>query len=71
MSPIYPDEHPVHLARKAKGWRLEDLAARVGCSKPLLSNVERGFRPQEDRRLEIANALGEDVDALWPPSEIG
>jgi transcriptional regulator with XRE-family HTH domain len=70
MSPAYPEEHPVHVARKAKGWRLEDLASRVGCSKPLLSNVERGYRPPEGRRREIAKALGCDVDLLWPPAEI-
>lgn len=66
MSPIYPDEHPVRIARAAKGWRLEDLAAKVKCSKPLLSNIERGYRPGLPRKEAIANALGCGVDELWP-----
>ena len=70
MSPQYPDEHPVHLARKAKGWRLEDLASKAECSKPLLSNIERGYLPPLARRNSIAAALECTVESLWPPEQI-
>jgi transcriptional regulator with XRE-family HTH domain len=30
--------------RKAKGWRLEDLADRVGCGVTMMSDLERGNR---------------------------
>jgi transcriptional regulator with XRE-family HTH domain len=30
--------------RNARGWRLEDLADRVGCSVTFVSDVERGVR---------------------------
>jgi transcriptional regulator with XRE-family HTH domain len=65
MSPS-PDEHPVRIARKAKDWRLEDLAAKAGCSKPLLSNVEHGFCPSIRRMREIAKALDTTPEVLWP-----
>jgi transcriptional regulator with XRE-family HTH domain len=65
MSP-YPDDHPVHVARKEKGWRLEDLGSRTGCSKPMLSNVERGYIPPARSRLKIAKALETTPEQLWP-----
>lgn len=65
MSPS-PDEHPVRVARKAKGWRLEDLGQRAGCSKPLLSNIEHSFIPRHATRQKIADALEMRVQDLWP-----
>lgn len=65
MSPS-PDEHPVRIARKAKGWRLEDLGAAAGCSKPLLSNVEHSFVPQLPTMEKIARALETTPEQLWP-----
>jgi transcriptional regulator with XRE-family HTH domain len=49
-----------------KGWRLEDLATKVGCSKPLLSNIEHGYVPGLPRQQKIADALGCPVNELWP-----
>lgn len=64
--------HPVRLARQAKrndngdSWRLEDLAAAIGRSASMLSNVEHGFVPKPDTRRKIAEALDTTVEALWP-----
>jgi transcriptional regulator with XRE-family HTH domain len=65
MSPS-PDDHPVRIARKAKDWRLEDLGAAAGCSKPLLSNIEHGFVPQQPTMEKVAHALDSTPQELWP-----
>lgn len=65
MSPS-PDEHPVRIARLAKDWRLEDLSAETGCSKPKLSNIEHGLVPQQATMETIADALGVTPAELWP-----
>lgn len=67
MSP-YPEDHPVRMVRQEKGWTLEELGSRCKCSNPLLSNIERGYLPQESTRRRIAAALGVSTDYLWPPS---
>lgn len=64
--------HPVRLARQAMvdgngdSWRLEDLAAAIGRSASMLSNVEHGFVPKPDTRQKIAAALNRTVEELWP-----
>lgn len=65
MSPS-ADEHPVRIARLAKGWRLEDLSAKTGCSKPKLSNIEHGLVPQPATMVTIATALECGPAELWP-----
>ena len=65
MSPL-PEDHPVHVARKAKGMRLQDLAKLIGKSASMLSNVERGFVPKPVTRQRIAEALDSTVAELWP-----
>lgn len=64
--------HPVRVARQAMRnsagdpWRLEDLAAAIGKSASMVSNVEHGFVPKPATRQKIADALGTTVQALWP-----
>lgn len=64
--------HPVRIARQAMRnangdpWRLEDLAAAIGKSASMVSNVEHGFVPKPGTRQKIADALNTTVQALWP-----
>jgi transcriptional regulator with XRE-family HTH domain len=44
--------------RKARGWRLEDLADKVGCGLTQISDLERGIRPLNWHWLQsVARAL--------------
>lgn len=65
MSPL-PEDHPMHIAMRAKGWILEDLSQAAGCSKPLLSNTQRGYLPKLATRERIAKALDTTPEKLWP-----
>ena len=54
------DELPnrIRELRTAKGWSQDDLASRVGCSKPQISDLERGKRGLDlDWMRRIADAL--------------
>jgi len=45
--------------RMARGWSQDQLAARVGCSKPQISDLERGNRGLDlDWMRRLADALG-------------
>lgn len=45
--------------RMARGWSQDQLAARVGCSKPQISDLERGNRSLDlDWMRRISGALG-------------
>jgi transcriptional regulator with XRE-family HTH domain len=64
------DQHPVRIARKARQWRLVDLAERVGRSVPLLSMIENnGYVPKRSTQLAIADALERPVEEFWPDEE--
>lgn len=64
--------HPVRIARQAmrnggnEPWRLEDLAAAIGKSASLISNIEHGYFPKPGTCRKIAEALGTTVEQLWP-----
>lgn len=54
-------------ARKEMGWTQADLAERVGCSIPLISQAERLWRvPSFDKREKIAHTLGLETEYLFP-----
>lgn len=59
-------EHPVTVARKAKGWRLVDLAQQIGRSAPLISQIEHGYIPKPSTQVAIAVALDRQVEDLFP-----
>lgn len=70
----YPDDHPVNIARRKRGLTLRQLADEVSAlneirpvSVPALSNIERGYIPNAERRAQIAAVLQTPVDKLWPP----
>jgi transcriptional regulator with XRE-family HTH domain len=52
--------------RRARGLTQSEVAARVGCSRSLISMAEAGYRPPRWRRLAIAEVLGVRAGALWP-----
>jgi transcriptional regulator with XRE-family HTH domain len=39
-----PMPNRIRELRKAKGWKLEDLADRIGCGVTMMSDLERGQR---------------------------
>jgi transcriptional regulator with XRE-family HTH domain len=52
-------------ARRARGWRLAEVAARVGYSVPMVSRWETGERPPPVAALPwLGAALGVPADAL-------
>lgn len=70
----------VRQQRRRLGLTLDDLAARVGASKPYLSLIENGLQPgmvSDEKLRRIAQALGLDADELlakqyaaWVPREL-
>lgn len=66
MTPATGDEHPVRIARKARGWELKDLASRAERSVSLLSMIEKGYVPKLGTRHAIARALELPVDVCFP-----
>lgn len=52
--------------RKAKGWRLPDLAKQVGLSPQTLHHIEGSHRPRptNDTLRRLADALGVDFEHL-------
>src|SRR3978361_1492015 len=56
--------------RVAKGWSLDDLAARCYLSPSTLSRIETGHRRIAlDQRAPIARALGSTIDQLVESAE--
>ena len=51
--------------RKERGWTLDDLAARIGSSKQVLSRYESGKRnPKISAAKKISDALGVELDDM-------
>lgn len=49
----------IREVRKQRGWTLAELAERVGCSIPHMSDLERGRKSMTNNTLaSIAEALG-------------
>jgi putative transcriptional regulator len=60
----------VDYARKLKGWRQHDLAARLGINRITLANIEREARnPSLDMAFRIAREVGQPVDELFNVDE--
>lgn len=54
--------------RRARGWRLEDLAERTGLSKAYLSRLESGERqPSLGALFNVARAYGISFSSLFEP----
>ncbi|WP_207478860.1 helix-turn-helix domain-containing protein [Arenibaculum pallidiluteum] len=59
----------IRTLRLAKGWSLQQLATRVGASKPQIDKLEKGTRRlTADWQERIATALGVDRAALLAPA---
>lgn len=56
--------------RESRGWRKEDLASRAGISLSYVNLLEskRPPTPGLDRARRIADVLGVEVDAIFPPA---
>ena len=55
-------------ARRAAGMNQDELALRVGRNRVTISDIERGvLRPSEELARAIADVLGLESEALWPP----
>jgi transcriptional regulator with XRE-family HTH domain len=64
-SPLHHDPAAVTWARKAKRWRQRELAAAVGISVSLMSEIESGSRNAgPDLLYRIAEALNCPVSML-------
>lgn len=51
--------HRVQVARVEKGWRLQELATRVGFDASVLADFERGDDPlTSERRRSLCKVLG-------------
>lgn len=58
-------EHPLRLWREHRGLTLQALAERVGCTRQMLSMIERGkAAPPADLLARLAAALGVEIDDL-------
>ncbi|MFN0056639.1 MAG: helix-turn-helix domain-containing protein [Planctomycetales bacterium] len=56
---------------KAKLMTQAELASRVGCTQPAISQMlKRECRPQKRTILALASALGVDPRDLWPELEV-
>ncbi|MFD9948259.1 helix-turn-helix domain-containing protein [Nonomuraea sp. NPDC059023] len=63
----------LRAARQARGWRLEDLAARSGVSRGMLQQIETGrTNPSIATLARICSTLGVSIGRLVePPEELG
>lgn len=63
----------LRAARRERGWRLEDLAARSGVSRGMLQQIETGHtNPSVATLARICSALSIPIGRLVePPAEIG
>lgn len=56
---------------KSRGITQAELASRVGCSQPAISQMlKRQCRPQKATILKLASALGVDARELWPDLDV-
>lgn len=60
------DESRVRQRREQLGLRLIDLAAELGRNAAFVSNMEGGFVPSHDRRVQVATKLQTTAEDLWP-----
>jgi len=60
---------PVERARRARGWRLKDLAAAAETSISTVSRIESGYIPARELQERIASALETAIEVLWPPAD--
>ena len=63
-------ETPLRRALREDGRKQVWLAERVGATEPLMSRWVHGLIPPDDKREAIAEALGRNVDELWPSTEV-
>ena len=62
----------LRIIRLGRDLALWGLAAKAGVSATTLSAVERwGYAPSPEVRRRIAEALGVEVGAIWPPMTPG
>ncbi|TSE19233.1 transcriptional regulator, y4mF family [Tepidimonas alkaliphilus] len=60
-------EHPLRLWREHRGLTLQALADCVGCTRQMLSMIERGkAAPSADLLARLAAALDVEMDDLHP-----
>ncbi|MFV8324488.1 helix-turn-helix domain-containing protein [Flavobacterium sp. ZS1P14] len=57
--------------RELKGMKQEALAIAIGVSQQSVSNIEASESMEEEKLLEVANALGVSVEAIKNFSEEG
>ena len=58
-------ESPLKLWREHRGLTLQALADKVGCTRQMLSMIERGrAKPSADLLARLASALECDMDSL-------
>jgi transcriptional regulator with XRE-family HTH domain len=60
--------HEVRRRRKQRGWTQADLAARAGCHKNTVINIEKASPSQLETLNSIAEALGTRLDRIVAPS---
>lgn len=61
----------IRKARKSKGWLQQELADRVGVTRQIASNWERGYTPPDtDGVAKIATALNMSVEFLLYGAEM-
>lgn len=61
----------IRKARKSKGWLQQELADRVGVTRQIASNWERGYTPPDtDGVAKIATALNMSVEFLLYGTEM-
>src|SRR5579885_3000893 len=61
---VEPDGAEIQRLRIEKGWRVEDLANRAGCSLKTVENVEKGENVYIYTLKRVANALGVEPSEL-------
>jgi transcriptional regulator with XRE-family HTH domain len=61
---VEPDGEAIQRLRIEKGWRVEDLAKRAGCSLKTVENVENGENIYVYTLKRIANALDSEPSEL-------
>jgi transcriptional regulator with XRE-family HTH domain len=61
---VRPDAEAIKRPRLAKGWRVEDLAAKAICSVKTVENVERGANVYVFTLAKLAKQLGVDFMTL-------
>src|SRR5579885_2695836 len=61
---VEPDGVEIQRLRIEKGWRVEDLAKKAGCSLKTVENVEKGANVYIYTLKRVASALGVEPSEL-------